>query len=233
MEKIKILLADNSFLIRQGLRSIIEEYKDFKLVGEAEKAIDLHEKLLLNNPHVLIIDYGSAYFCFDDILVIRECFPQVNILAITNYLSRKTISGAIENGVMSHLLKDCSKDEIIEAILNTARGEKFFCGKVVNIALRGSDTTSENNSSLSENVKPDKSISCDGIKLSVRELEIIQCVAEGLVNKQIAEKLFLSTHTIATHRKNIMSKIGVNNSAGLVMFAVKQNLISQPSPANL
>ena len=68
-------------------------------------------------------------------------------------------------------------------------------------------------------------VSCDGIKLSAREVEIVQLVAEGMSNKEIAEKIFLSVHTVTTHRRNIMSKLGVNNTAGLVMFAIRQNLI--------
>src|SRR3990172_8093787 len=103
MAKIKILIADNSFLIREGFRSIITENNNFKLVGEAQKAEDLSEKLLLHRPHVLVIDYTSLYFCIDDLLVIHQHFPEVNILAVTNSQSKIIISKAIENGVVSHL----------------------------------------------------------------------------------------------------------------------------------
>ena len=116
MNKIKILLADNSFLIRQGLKSLIEETKNMILVGEAEKAEDLNEKLLLTHPDVLIIDYASTYFCPDDIAVIKENFPCVNILAITNPQSKPVVADVISNGITSHLLKSCTKEEIIEAI---------------------------------------------------------------------------------------------------------------------
>jgi len=211
--KIKILIADNSFLIREAFRSIINGNNDFKFVGEAERAEDLAEKLMLHCPNVLVLDYTSSFFCLDDILVIHEKFPDVNILAVTNPQSKQTISKAIENGVVSHLLKDCGKDEIIEAIYNTAIGEKFFCGKILDGVLNEKEINSS------------EGVSCDGIKLSAREIEIIQLVAEGLSNKEIAERLFLSVHTVTTHRKNIMGKLGVNNTAGLVMFAIKQNLL--------
>jgi DNA-binding NarL/FixJ family response regulator len=182
-------------------------------VGEAEKAEDLNEKLTLYHPDVLVIDYTSLYFCIDDIQVIHQQFPEVNILAVTTPQNKIVISKAIENGVVSHLLKDCGKDEIIEAIHTTAKGEKFFCGKILDVILKEKDSTS--------------GVSCEGIKLSVREIEIIQNVAEGLSNKEIAERLFLSVHTVTTHRKNIMSKLGVNNTAGLMMYAIRQNLIEQ------
>ncbi|TAL56847.1 MAG: response regulator transcription factor [Bacteroidetes bacterium] len=219
MKKIKILLADNSFLIRQGFKSVIKEIDNFSLVGEAEKAEDLSEKLLLAQPDVLIIDYASAFFCADDIYVIKENYPTVKILAVTNPASKAVMSMALENGATGHLLKSCAKEEIIEAINFTAGGQKYLCGKIVDILVRGQNDISD-------------SSSCEGVKLSDREIEIIQLIAAGLGNKQIADKLFLSVHTVATHRKNIMSKIGVNNSAGLVMFAIRQNLITRGITAN-
>lgn len=215
MAKIKILIADNSYLIREGLRSIINSTKEFKLVGEVEKAEGIAENILLHQPDVLVIDYTSPFFSIHDIYLIHQKFPATNILAITNPENKTTISQAIENGVVSYLLKDCSKDEIIEAIQNTAKGQKFFCGKILDIVLKDKEVV------FSEK------ISCDGIKLSAREVEIIQLVAEGMSNKEMANRLFLSVHTITTHRKNIMSKLGVNNTAGLVMFAIRQNLIEQ------
>ena len=215
MIKIKILIADNSYLIREGLRSIIDSTKEFKLIGQVEKAEDIAEKILLYQPDVLVIDYTSPFFCIHDISIIHQKFPTTNILAITNPENKATISQAIDNGVISYLLKDCGKDEIIEAIQHTSKGQKFFCGKILDIVIKEKDVVSS------------EKISCDGIKLSAREVEIIQLVAEGMSNKEIADRLFLSVHTITTHRKNIMGKLGVNNTAGLVMFAIRQNLITQ------
>lgn len=213
MAKIKILIADNSFLIREGFRSVITDNSDFKLAGEVDTAKDLSEKILLTRPNVLVIDYTSEFFSISDLNTITQKFPDVKILAVTNPQSKSIISKAIENGVISHLLKDCGRDEIIEAIYSTAKGEKFFCGKILDGVLKDKEVLFA------------ESVSCDGIKVSAREIEIIQLVAEGLSNKEIAERLFLSVHTVTTHRKNIMSKLGVNNTAGLVMFAIKQNLL--------
>jgi DNA-binding NarL/FixJ family response regulator len=218
MRKIKILVADNSFLIREGIHAFIKENNEFKLIAEAEKAEDLHEKLLICQPDVLLIDYTSNYFCMNDVAMISNKYPDIKILAITNPQNKEIISKAIECGVLSHLLKDCGKEEIIEAIYATAKGEKFFCGIILHTILKASST-------LDTHTKQLDSVACMGIKLSNREIEIIQLVAEGLTNKQMADKLFLSAHTVTTHRKNIMSKLGINNTAGLVMFAIKENLI--------
>jgi len=219
-KKINILVADNNFLVRLGLRSVIDEVKDFNWLGEATKAEQLNEQLSEEKTDVLILDYASSKFCVDDVQIIHEYFPKVKILAITYPQGKEMISKAIENGVTSHLLKECSKDEIIEAIYNTAKGEKFFCGKIVDVIFREEDVSASLNMT-----KVDKSVSCDGVKISGREIEIITLVAQGFSNKEIAEKIFLSVHTVATHRKNIMSKLNVNNSAGLVMYAIEKNLI--------
>lgn len=212
-KKINVLVADNNFLVRLGLRSVIEEERKFHWLGEVTKAEELNEKLSENKTDVLIIDYASSKFCVDDISIINEYFPKVKILAITYPQTKQNYLSALQSGVISHLLKECSKDEIVEAIYSTCRGEKFFCGKVVDVVFKENETS---------NVK---GVSCDGVKISGREIEIIKLVAEGLSNKEIADKLFLSIHTIATHRKNIMSKLDVNNSAGLVMYAIEKKLI--------
>lgn len=210
--RIKILVADNSYLMRRGLQSLINEVKDFLLVGEAERAEDLTGQLIRHNPDVLIIDYASRNFCLDDLAVIREHFPEVNILAITSMQSRAVISKSIDHGVISHLLKECDKEEIIESIYCTSKGQKFLCEKIVALLL-------------GENKSTSPGLSCEGVKLSEREIQILQQIAGGLANKQIADKLFISTHTVTTHRKNLMGKLGINNTASLVMYAVRENLV--------
>ncbi|MBI2271183.1 MAG: response regulator transcription factor [Bacteroidetes bacterium] len=212
MRKIKILIADNSYLIRKGLQSIIDQVEDFSIVGEAEKAEELSEKLLLNSPDVLIMDYSSRYFCLDDISIIREHFPMVNILAITSLQPKSIVSKSIEYGITSHLWNDCGKEEIIESIYSTSMSKKFLCGKIVDLLMEQSMLISSN-------------VSCSGVKISEREIQILQLIADGLPSKQIADKLFISVHTVTTHRKNLMSKLNVNNRASLVMFAIRENLI--------
>ena len=90
-----------------------------------------------------------------------------------------------------------------------------MCGKIVNSILNNDAKTNRNTD-----------YSCEGMNISDREIEIITLIAEGFSNKEVADKLFLSTHTVTTHRKNIMNKLGVNNTAGLVLFAVRENLVS-------
>ena len=118
---------------------------------------------------------------------------------------------------MSYVKKDCDLSEIVNAVLETKKGNKFFCGQILETIQKAQ---------IDVNDIDFESFSCDAVILSERENEIIILIAEGYTNNKIAELLFLSNNTITNHRKNIMSKLGVKNTAGIVMYAVKTNLVS-------
>lgn len=216
MKSLKIILADNSYIARKGLVHLISEVKDFQVVAEVESKEDLIKQVLLKKPDVLIIDYHCSCFSVDELAIVSKKSPNTHILAITCDLPVFEMKKAFELGALSHLLKDCGREEIIEAIYETSKGNKFLCGKIVDKMLNPlNDTTPDT-----------RSTSCEGMNITEREMEIIRLVAEGLSNKEVADKLFLSVHTVTTHRKNIMAKLGVSNTAGLVMFAIREKLIS-------
>jgi DNA-binding NarL/FixJ family response regulator len=211
--QIKITIADSHFLSRKGLAVVLNENADFTLLAEALSTSDLVNQSRFYQPDLIIIDYTSANFSLQGLEMIVKKYPRAKLLAITDVQSNTVISKALKTGVTSHLLKDCDQDEIVEAIYKTAQGQQFMCGKIVTSVLEE---------------KPANAVeyTCEGLNISEREMEIIKLIAEGFSNKEVADKLFLSTHTVTTHRKNIMNKLGVNNTAGLVLFAVRENLIS-------
>jgi DNA-binding NarL/FixJ family response regulator len=213
VNKISIIIADSHFLSRKGLSVLLSANAELEVLSEALSTSDLVNQSKLYKPDLIIIDYTSANYSLEGLQQIVKKYPKAKMLAITDIQSHSTISKALNTGVTSHLLKDCEQDEIMEAIYKTAKGEKFMCGKIVSDILNNtvSDVTA---------------YSCEGLNISEREMEIIKLIAEGSSNKEVADKLFLSTHTVTTHRKNIMSKLGVNNTAGLVLFAVRENLVS-------
>jgi DNA-binding NarL/FixJ family response regulator len=215
MNRIKVLVADGNLLIRLGIKTLVNANDDFFCVAEVENSKELFRNAALIKPDVLIIDHTSPGFGLEDIRKMMSAYPSLRVLAITKVMPKEHINMSIASGVCSYLLTDCDEAEINEAIYATAKGEQFFCGKIVT----GIMNPVEENTDIC-------AISCDGVRISAREVEIIKLVAEGLSNKEIAEKLFLSVHTITTHRKNIMNKLGVNNTAGLVLFALKQEIIS-------
>ncbi|HVA99217.1 MAG TPA: response regulator transcription factor [Bacteroidia bacterium] len=217
MKNIKIIIAGNNYLLRKGLESVINDCVDFELITEAQQKDELFEKLKLYQTSVLIIDFSNSFFKTEIIIQLKKKYPSLNLLGINTLQAKNAISQALELGVVNYLLTDCDKDEITEAIYKTASEEKFLCGQIVNTMLTDKQDFSENIPSTSF---------CNGVNITDRELDIIKCVAEGFSNKEIAEKLFLSTHTVTTHRKNIMCKLGINNTAGIVLYAVREELIS-------
>ncbi|MCC6690142.1 MAG: response regulator transcription factor [Bacteroidia bacterium] len=214
----KVLVADSNYLTCKGLGTLVSEMDGFDLVSESFDYNELREKLLLYSPDVVIIDFSTETFTIDALLYIKKNYPQVQIMAVTPQMPPGIMAKALNSGVISYILKDCGKEEMIEALTKTVKGERFLCGKIVDYLI--------NKNLVSNHAKTTSSVACEGLNITGREMEIIKYIAEGYSNKEIANKLCLSTHTVTTHRKNIMSKLEVNNTAGVVMFAVRENLLS-------
>lgn len=215
--KNKVIIADSNQLLRMGIKSVVKKLTDAKVVAEAESAKELKKLVVLYQPTVVLIDYTAEDFTVDVVNEIRQTDPDVRFIALTYQQSAMTIVTALKAGVTSYVKKDCEVQEIADAINDTFEGKRFFCAGILDV-IRAESIDVE---SLSYTP-----VSCEGVTLSERELEIIALIAEGYTNSQVAEKLFLSTHTVNTHRKNIMSKLGVNNTAGIVIYAVKYDLVS-------
>jgi two-component system response regulator NreC len=216
---ISVLIADKNFLSRLGLYTLLRTSLNFNVeYTEDESFENLLECIKKNKPKILVLDFQSLGFTSKHILTLTQTFKRLQILAITDYMSRSTMQSVLDSGVRSYLLKECDKEEIIEALHATFNGQRYLCGKVAYFL---------SNQEQLEVIKPqlDK-VSCQGLGITDRELDVIRLISEGLSNKLIADKLELSTHTINTHRKNIMSKLNIPNTAGIVMFAVKNNLLS-------
>ncbi|MEJ6588636.1 MAG: response regulator transcription factor [Crocinitomicaceae bacterium] len=212
-----IVLADSNDLVRAGLRSIIATQTGLSIVGEATSNEELLEQLKSFETKIILIDFTSHGFDIDIIPKIQSLNKSIKFIAITPEQNAQTLVDALRLGVMSYVKKDCELSEIVNAVNETSRGNKFFCGQILETIQKAE---------IDVNDLDFDSFSCEAVVLSQRENEIIKLVAEGNTNGKIAELLFLSNHTINTHRKNIMAKLGVKNTAGIVMYAVKMNIVS-------
>tara|TARA_B110000459_G_C16625517_1_gene505216 strand:- start:2730 stop:3404 length:675 start_codon:yes stop_codon:yes gene_type:complete len=212
-----IILADSNNLVRAGLRSIIATQTDISIVGEASSNEELIEQLKSFQTEIVLIDFTSTGFNIDVISKIQKLNPAIKFIAITPEQNAQTLVDALRLGVMSYVKKDCELSEIVNAVTETNHGNKFFCGQILETIQKAE---------IDVNDLDFDSFSCEAVILSQRENEIIKLVAEGNTNGKIAELLFLSNHTVNTHRKNIMAKLGVKNTAGIVMYAVKMNIVS-------
>ena len=212
-----ILIAESNYLLREGLKTLLMQ-ANFSNLDEVQNGSELFQKVLLVQPDLVVLNFTSENFSIQDIVKIKTASPSTKILALTQKPNKQMVTEALEKGVKSYLMIDCDREEIMDAVKSTLENTAFFCGKIMNEVVN-------QNADLTEDIVL-PAFSCNGVKISAREAEIISLVAEGMTNKQIAEQLFLSTHTVITHRKNIMNKLGLNNTAGLVLFALRQNIIS-------
>ena len=212
-ETYKVLLADAQFLIRFALKELLKETNTFQVIGEAGNEAELNSFIAKTTPDIIVIDYNQpGFFSIESIKNVKEQHPTIELLVISSDDNKENIYDVINSGVLRFLTKKCDAHEINEAFRAIIRGEKFFCASIFNFIFEMS--FSQNN------------YSSNPLPLSARELEIVQLIAQGLVAKEIGKKLNLSTHTVYTHRKNIMEKLKLKRSSELVLFAVNKGLLS-------
>lgn len=214
MKPVKIVLADGEVLVRLGLRHLLSDDPSFEIVAEAADEEELFEELDTHRPGVIILDYNQPdQFSLSTVTRVKKRAPHSHILVISSDNDKKNIYQVLEQGVHSFLTKTCGEEEIIDAVKATAKGDKFFCTRIIDYLLEKSFSKEEE--------------SCAPSPLSSREIEILQLIAKGLIAKEIAGLLNLSTHTVYTHRKNIMKKLNLSTSSELVLYAVNNGIVEK------
>jgi len=212
MQSVRLLLADSQYLIRLGLKSLAARNKRIKIVGESSNTEELLKKVHDLQPDVVLMDYkNSHHFNLEDVKEVKAISPSSKLLIISSDDDKDNIFKVIEYGINSFVTKECSEEEIMNAIVATAKNEKFFCNKVLDIILAKHLSKEEDD--------------CAPTELTVRELEIVGMIAEGHSTKNIAEELCLSTHTVYTHRKNVMRKLNVNSASELILYAINSGIV--------
>lgn len=211
-ETYKVLLADAQFLIRFALKELLKETNTFLVIGEAGNEAELNRLITKTPPDIIVIDYNQpGFFSIESVKHLIDQHPTIQLLVISSDENKENIYDVINSGVLRFLTKKCDAHEINEAFRAIIRGEKFFCSSIFNFIFE---------MSFSQN-----SYSSNPLPLSARELEIVQLIAKGLIAKEISKKLNLSTHTVYTHRKNIMEKLKLRRSSELVLFAINKGLL--------
>ncbi len=212
-KRLNILLADNQPLTAAGLEAFVSDRPDFYLesLGSAK---DLEAKVIAFRPDVLIADYNTPDFItLMDLENLVKITGQLNILIISSDNNKSSITHALQLGVKGYLTKECSKEEVLMAIQSTAKGEKFFCHKILDIIMEKHFPSGEE-----EKV-------CDPTILTVRETEILKLIAGARSTQQIANDLHLSPHTVQTHRKSIIRKLNIKSPTEFVIYAMDLGII--------
>ncbi len=211
---IEIIHFTSNQLARHGFRGLIandEKYvlKDCTIHDDLKDCISGSTSLVVINDVALGDDLKEL------VMDIHDQSSSTPILLIADTSETGNVLRAVDLGVNGFLTKECDSDEIIHSVHALIKGERFFCNNVLNILLDKSSIEEEED--------------CTPTTLSEREIEITQLIADGLTSRKIADKLFISPHTVQTHRKNIMRKLKVNSVSELVVYAMKAGLVAGQS----
>jgi two-component system response regulator NreC len=212
---IRIMLADDHTIVRQGLARLLEDKPELKIVGEAINGRKAVEKALELKPDVIIMDIAMPFMNgIEATKRIKKQLPKTKILILSMYSHEHYIHNLLETGVSGYLLKDSSGRDIIKAI-HAAMNDETFLSPTISKMVVNSYLSPRKSSSREERFK----------LLTNREREVFQLIAEGHSTRQISEMLFVSVSTVKTHRSKIMEKIGIESPLQLVHCAIKLGLV--------
>lgn len=211
---ITVLVADDHKVFRDGVISILEDLEDIKVVAEASDGREVLARLKEVQPRVVLMDItmGEASG-IDATKLLKKDYPNVKVLALSMHAESGYIIKMLEAGASGYLLKDAGKEEMIRAIRTVDEGNTYYSQRVSSAILEH----------LANPAKSQKEKTA--ASLTRREMEVLRLIAEEYSNPEIAEKLFISIRTVDTHRRNLLEKLGVKNTAGLVKYAIRQGLL--------
>jgi DNA-binding NarL/FixJ family response regulator len=212
---LRILLADDHQLLRQGLRALLEDESDLEVVGEADnghEAVRLCKQL---KPDMVVMDIGMPQL--NGMEATRQVLadnPGLKVLALSMHTDRRFAAGMLQAGASGYLLKDAALEELVQAIRTVAAGKTYLSPAITQVVMEDyvQRLGAAEGSAFSV--------------LSAREREVLQALAEGKSTREIAEELHVSTKTIETHRQQIMNKLDIHSVAELTKYAVREGLTS-------
>jgi DNA-binding NarL/FixJ family response regulator len=216
MEKIKIAIADDYRIFRDGLKISLAADNDIEFLHEADNGEDLLTNIEKERPDVVLMDLKMPIMDgMEATQIIRKKYSDIKILVVSMYDDDKFIIHLMEIGANGYLLKNAEPDEIRKAIYSVAKNGYYF-NDLVNKALLKKLV-------LKNNIKPSFN---ENVELTERELEVLKLICEEKTAAEIAKVIFLSPRSVEGIRQRLIEKIGVRNTAGLVMFAAKNNIVS-------
>jgi len=213
-KKIKLLLVDDHPIVLDGIKSHLCAQPDFEVVGDAANGQEALRKAKLTLPDVVLMDISMPHMNgLEAMTNLRKQVPNAKILVLTMHDSREYIAQVVRSGARGYLLKDSAPAELVGAIKAVHGGEVYFSPSVSKVLIE----------EMADGRKPSGP---EQQPLTDREREVLSLIAEGLLNKQIADRLGIGVRTIETHRERIMRKLDIHNAAGLTKFAIARGLVS-------
>ncbi len=212
---IKILIADDHQLLIDGIKSTLEDISDFSIVAEAlngSKVLEILESGI--SVDIILMDINMPEMDgLECTLQVTKNYPEIKIIGLSQYDEKRFIKRLLRNGAMGYLLKDTDKEILETAIREVFAGNKYFSDHI-------------NASRIEQELKNEKTNSLF-LHLTAREKEVLSLVCQEYSSQEIADKLFISFHTVEGHRSSLLFKSGTKNTAGLVRWAAENNLISE------
>lgn len=215
--KIKIHLADDHQVLIDGLTNLLQTVPNFEVAGSSLDGTTVYQDVLADNADVLILDISMPKK--DGIETLKEFNEKQSsckVIILSSYDDLKIIKEVMKLGAKAYLTKNCAGENIIEAVEAVYHGQEYFSDAVREKIFH----------TFMDNPKLNQNTAIENPLLSPREIEIITLIALEYSGKEISEKLFISSHTVETHRKNIMKKLNIKSTIGLVKYALKNNLIN-------
>jgi DNA-binding NarL/FixJ family response regulator len=214
---ILIAITDDEALFRRGMRLILEDYPDLRVILEAENGQDLLDKIRASDelPDVLLLDLKMPVMSgIEASEIIRREFPSIQIIAISSHFSKAFIINMIEIGASAYLGKNTDPDEVVETI-RMVREKGFYYNTAVMEVIR-------ENIMSPASTKSSRQLS---VEITNREKEVLQLICEQCTAQEIADRLYISVRTVDGHRNNLLSKLNCRNTAGLVVYALQHGLV--------
>ncbi|PSR56588.1 DNA-binding response regulator [Adhaeribacter arboris] len=216
MTKIKVLLADDHTLVRNGIRSMLENSTDLEIVGEAQNGAEALTKVKELAPDILLIDIAMPVMTgIEATAQVSKLYPNTRCLVLSMHHDEDYILKSVEAGAYGYLLKDNTREEMLRAIRSVATGEKYFSPSVSNVIVE----------SYLQKLKEPETPPAPKKKLSKQEKAVLKFIVEGSNSREIAEKLNLSVRTVDNHRASMMKRLKVKNAVELVRKALDEKLV--------
>jgi DNA-binding NarL/FixJ family response regulator len=224
---IKLIITDDHKLIRDGLKAMLSDGEEnIQVVGEASSGRELINMLPGSEADVVLMDMSMPEMSgLEATGYIAEHFAHLKVLVLSMMEQEKYVAEAIKAGALGYILKTADQEELIHAIQTVARGEQYVSTQIAIQMLK--TLTDANTLSASAVAGP----RIDSIDLSKREMEVLQLIAQGYTNQQIADITFTSKRTLESHRQNLLDKTGCKNTASLIMYASKHHLLDEGKPS--
>ena len=215
MSKITVLVAEDHTIVRKGICSLIDGKADIQVVGEAEDGREAIDKVGTLLPDVILMDITMPHLNgLEATRQIKKTFPQMKILALTMYTNEEYILQILQAGASGYVIKQAAPAELISAIHAVYRGDSYLSPSISKTII----------DEYLRHITPATPVEYE--KLTDREREVLQLIAEGFSSREIADKLNVSVKTVGVHRTNLMEKLEIYNVTDLVKYALRKGIIS-------